>query len=49
MFTPQEVHERTFVKAIFGVYDMESVDEFLEPLVMITSHSIKKILCSKAR
>ncbi len=32
MFTPQEIQEKTFVKAVFGGYDMNSVDEFLEPL-----------------
>ena len=33
MLTPQEVRERTFDKAVFGGYDMQSVDEFVEPLV----------------
>jgi len=32
LFTPQEIQDKTFVKAIFGGYDMTSVDEFLEPL-----------------
>lgn len=32
MFTPQEIQDKTFVKAIFGGYDMTSVDEFLEPM-----------------
>ncbi len=32
MFTPQEIQEKTFVKAVFGGYDMSSVDDFLEPL-----------------
>ena len=32
MFTPKEIHERTFVKAVFGGYDMKCVDDFLEPL-----------------
>lgn len=32
MFTPQEIQEKTFVKAVFGGYDMTSVDDFLEPL-----------------
>lgn len=32
MFTPQEIEEKTFVKAVFGGYDMASVDDFLEPL-----------------
>ena len=32
MFTPQEVQEKTFTKAVFGGYDMQMVDEFLESL-----------------
>lgn len=32
MITPQEIQEKTFVKAVFGGYDMNSVDEFIEPL-----------------
>jgi len=30
MITPQEISEKGFVKAVFGGYDMESVDDFLE-------------------
>jgi len=30
MLTPQEISEKGFVKAVFGGYDMEGVDEFLE-------------------
>lgn len=32
MFTPQEIQEQTFQKAVFGGYDMQQVDDFLEPL-----------------
>ena len=32
MFTPQQIDEISFDKAVFGGYDMASVDEFLEPL-----------------
>lgn len=32
MINPQEIQDKTFVKAVFGGYDMASVDEFLEPL-----------------
>ena len=32
MLTPQEVQEKKFEKAVFGGYDMVSVDEFLERL-----------------
>ena len=28
MFTPQEIQEKTFVKAVFGGYDIETVDDF---------------------
>ena len=30
MFTPQEIQEKTFVKAVFGGYDMAGVDDFME-------------------
>lgn len=33
MFTPQQLQQITFDKAVFGGYDMESVDEVLEPLM----------------
>lgn len=32
MITPQQIEEITFSKAVFGGYDMEQVDEILEPL-----------------
>ncbi len=32
MFTPQQIQEQTFAKAVFGGYDMQQVDAFLEPL-----------------
>ena len=32
MFTPQQIQEQTFSKAVFGGYDMQQVDAFLEPL-----------------
>ena len=33
MLTPQEISERTFIKAVFGGYDMAGVDEFFEVVV----------------
>ena len=32
MLTPQEVQEKTFVKAVFGGYDMSTVDDFIDVL-----------------
>ena len=32
MLTPQEVQEKTFVKAVFGGYDMATVDDFIDAL-----------------
>ena len=32
MLTPQDVQEKQFTKAVFGGYDMATVDEFLETL-----------------
>lgn len=33
MLTPQDIEQISFGRATFGGYDMESVDEFLEPLL----------------
>ena len=51
MFTPQEIQEKTFVKAVFGGYDMTSVDEFLEPLTedYITLYKENAVLKSKMK
>lgn len=51
MFTPQEIEEKTFVKAVFGGYDMASVDEFLEPLTedYITLYKENAVLKSKMK
>ncbi len=32
MFTPQQIEQVSFSRATFGGYDMQAVDEFLEPL-----------------
>ena len=34
MLTPQELEQVSFGRATFGGYDMESVDQFLEPLLL---------------
>ena len=51
MFTPQEIQEKTFVKAVFGGYDMASVDEFLEPLTedYISLYKENAVLKSKMK
>ena len=51
MFTPQEIQEKTFVKAVFGGYDMQTVDEFLEPLTedYITLYKENAVLKSKMK
>lgn len=51
MFTPQEVQEKTFVKAVFGGYDMQSVDEFLEPMIedYVTLYKENSVLKSKMK
>lgn len=51
MFTPKELQEKTFDKAIFGGYDMQMVDEFLEPLTQdyITLYKENSVLKSKLR
>ena len=49
MFTPQEIEEKTFVKAVFGGYDMASVVVFLEPLAVVYNalYKEKAVLESK--
>ena len=51
MLTPQEVQERTFDKAVFGGYDMQTVDEFVEPLVQdyIALYNENAVLKDKLR
>ena len=51
MFTPQQIEQISFSRATFGGYDMQSVDEFLEPLVedYITLYKENAILKSKMR
>ncbi len=51
MITPQQLEEVTFSRATFGGYDMQSVDEFLEPLTedYITLYKENALLKSKMR
>lgn len=51
MLTPQEIQEITFAKAVFGGYDMQVVDKFVEPLVddYITLYNENAVLKSKLK
>lgn len=51
MYTPQEIQEQTFAKAVFGGYDMQQVDDFLEPLTedYITLYKENAVLKSKMK
>ena len=51
MFTPQQIEQVSFGKATFGGYDMNDVDEFLEPLTedYITLYKENALLKSKMR
>lgn len=51
MFTPQQIEEHSFVKAVFGGYDMQSVNDFLTPLVedYTTLYKENAVLKSKLR
>ena len=51
MFTPQQIDQISFGKATFGGYDMQDVDEFLEPLTedYITLYKENALLKSKMR
>lgn len=51
MFTPQQIEQVSFNRATFGGYDMQAVDEFLEPLTedYITLYKENALLKSKMR
>ena len=51
MFTPQQIDQVAFSRATFGGYDMQSVDEFLEPLTedYITLYKENALLKSKMK
>ena len=51
MFTPQQIEQISFSKQTFGGYDMQAVDEFLEPLTedYITLYKENALLKNKMR
>ena len=51
MFTPQQIDQISFGRATFGGYDMQQVDEFLEPLTedYVTLYKGNALLKSKMR
>ena len=51
MFTPQQIDQISFTRATFGGYDMQQVDEFLEPLTedYVTLYKENALLKSKMR
>ena len=51
MFTPQQIEQISFGKQAFGGYDMEAVDQFLEPLTedYITLYKENALLKNKMR
>ena len=51
MFTPQQIEQISFSRQTFGGYDMQSVDEFLEPLTedYVTLYKENALLKSKMR
>jgi len=51
MFTPQQIDQISFRRATFGGYDMQSVDEFLEPLTedYVTLYKENGLLKSKMK
>jgi len=51
MFTPQQIDQISFGRATFGGYDMQDVDEFLEPLTedYVTLYKENALLKSKMR
>jgi len=51
MFTPQQIDQISFGRAAFGGYDMQAVDEFLEPLTedYVTLYKENALLKSKMK
>ena len=51
MLTPQQIEQISFSRATFGGYDMQSVDEFLEPLTedYVTLYKENALLKSKMK
>ncbi|MGM9651767.1 MAG: DivIVA domain-containing protein [Faecousia sp.] len=51
MLTPQDIQEAGFSRAVFGGYDVASVDDFLEPLTQdyVTLYKENAVLKSKMR
>lgn len=51
MFTPQQIEQISFSRATFGGYDMQAVDEFLEPLTedYVTLYKENALLKSRMR
>ena len=51
MFTPQQIDQISFSRATFGGYDMQQVDEFLEPLTedYVALYKENALLKSKMR
>ena len=51
MFTPQQIDQIAFSRTTFGGYDMQAVDEFLEPLTedYVTLYKENALLKSKMR
>ena len=51
MFTPQQIDQISFGRATFGGYDMQQVDEFLEPFTedYVTLYKENALLKSKMR
>jgi DivIVA domain-containing protein len=49
MMTPQDIRDKTFEKAIFGGYDMGSVDDFLDKVAGDLAGAQKEIMILKAK
>lgn len=51
MFTPQQIEQISFGRATFGGYDMQAVDDFLQPLTedYVTLYKENALLKSKIR
>ena len=44
MFTPQQIDQISFSKSTFGGYNMQQVDEFLEPLRVPLDEAVRQCM-----
>ena len=49
MLTPQDIQDKVFAKAVFGGYDMTTVDDFLEDVMAVYAALYKESAVLKSK